>query len=122
MNKIIINNCYGGYNWSEEALKILSDIKGISPYTLEWEYDLREDSDAIALIEERGSEFCSGECAELIVEEYDGDKFIADISEYDGWESLHLIPRFTEAMIRACSSIDEVVDLIKSLNLFKGED
>lgn len=79
----------------------------------------RDDPIAVQLLEERGTEFCSGQHAELYICEYDETKYVADIDEYDGSESLILEPIFTEEMVRSCSSIDEVVNLIKSLNLFK---
>ena len=73
----------------------------------------REDPDAIEVLERLGSEYCSSDYAKLYIEEYDENLFVADIDEYDGVESLELKPNLTEERIRACSSIDEVVKLLK---------
>ena len=81
----------------------------------------REDDTAIAILEEYGSEFCSDDNAELCVEEYDEDLFVAKIDEYDGVETLDLVPRITEARIRACENMDEVVKLLKKCNVFVNQ-
>jgi hypothetical protein len=82
----------------------------------------RDDQIAVQLLEERGTEFCSGPHSKLHICEYDETKYAADIDEYDGFESLTIEPIFTEEMVRSCSSIDEVVELIKSLDLFKEQE
>jgi hypothetical protein len=73
----------------------------------------RQDPDAIAVFEEYGSNFCSGSCAILELEEYDENLYIPNVDEYDGLESLELEPNISEERIRACGSIDEVVELLK---------
>jgi len=79
-----------------------------------WEgFDLRDDPDAIAVLEEKGSNFCSGSCSELYIEEYDEELFIPKIEEYDGSETLDLIPNLTEEKVRNCNTIDEVVELLR---------
>ena len=77
-----------------------------------WEID-REDMDAIAVLEKCGSEFCSGQRASLSVEEYDDEDFVIYIDGHGGTERLGLIPNLTEARIRACQNIDEVVELMR---------
>lgn len=85
-------------------------------------YDIpRYDNTAIAVLEEYGSEFCSSEHADLYIEEYDENDFIARIDEYDGSESLELIPLITESRIRACKSVDEIVAFLKRCNAFVRE-
>jgi len=89
--KAVFNYCYGGFSISEEAAEILSLKKGRTVDTHVFDDMGRDDVDLIALIEERGSEFVSGDCASLsIVEIPEGLSFSWD--EYDGMESysLHL--------------------------------
>lgn len=144
MAKIILNKCYGGYGWSEEATfeyldRLGKDYKCFdyddNELTKEeylahggWGYIKvdgkwfdgigREDPIAIALLEEKGSEYCSGSAAELVIKEYDKEDWIAKIDEYDGCESLELIPRLTEERIHSCANVDEIVNLLKRLGCF----
>lgn len=85
----------------------------------EWFYqDDRTDPVAIAILEELGSEACSGYAAKLEIEEYDETKYAARIDEHDGKESLSLILLLTPDMIRACKSTDEIIDLLAKINAF----
>ena len=116
MAKIIINRCFGGYGWSEQALREISARKGERRDEY-WDGDLREDQVAIAVLEEYGSEWCSSKFAKLDIATYNEEDYIADIDEYDGAESLKLIPRITESRIRNCRNVDEIVDLLGRLNV-----
>lgn len=138
MAKIILNGCFGGYRWSVEGIaevmkrkgatvvrirdrvfkEVIAVINGemVTCSTLD-----REDPIAIQVLEEKGSKFCSSEFSELFVEEYDENDFIPSINEYDGMESLELIPRVTEKRIRACRSINEVVELLYRLKVIVPE-
>lgn len=138
MKKIILNACYGGYSWSQAGIsevlarKAATDIHPVDdvwsdtvkarlngkPVTVSCLDVDRDDPIAIAVLEEKGPEFCSGKSADLVIEEYDDDKFIAHIDEYDGLESLKLIPKLSEKRIRECSSVDEIVALLDDLGLF----
>ncbi len=137
MAKIILNECFGGYNYSPEALADIYRMKGetvtVKPGRMHDEvyiYDFRvygsvierDDPEAIKLLEEKGSEYCSGVYSKLVIQEYDEKDYIANIDEYDGVESLHLIPRITEARIRECGNIDEVVALLSRLKVFVNEE
>ena len=82
----------------------------------------RDDPVAIAILEELGSKACSGRYAELAIEEYNETKYAARIEEYDGSETLILTRLLTTDMIRACKSIDEVVDLLMEVNVFVTPD
>ena len=87
--KAVFNYCYGGFSISEEAAELLSLKKGKTVSTHCFEDMGRDDSDLIALIEERGSEFVSGDCASLsIVKIPEGLSFSWD--EYDGMETYQL--------------------------------
>jgi hypothetical protein len=100
--KVLINNCYGGFGFSHEACKLWLERNNVSFLETENKYgdpqfiidnDIsyvsnlisRDDSTIIQIFEEKGSEFVSGECAELIlVEILDGCQY--RIGEYDGME------------------------------------
>lgn len=139
MAKIILNGCYGGYQWSVEGIAEVMKRKGATAVRISGDRLFkeviavvngemvtcsnldREDPIAIQVLEEKGSKFCSSEFSELFVVEYNENDFIPNIDEYDGMESLELIPRVTEKRIRACRSIDEVVELLYRLKVIVQE-
>lgn len=138
MAKIILNGCFGGYRWSTqgivEVLKrkgatnirvdsgVCPEVHGILNGEMVDVYNLdREDPVAIQVLEDMGSKFCSSNFSELYIEEYDADDFIPSVDEYDGMESLELTPRVTEERIRACRSIDEVIELLRRLKVIVRE-
>ena len=138
MAKIILNGCFGGYHWSTQGIEEVLKRKGATNITVDSGfapevhgilngekvdvYNLdRDDPVAIQVLEEKGSKFCSSSFSNLYIEEYDENDFIADIDEYDGNESLKLIPRITEKRIRACRNIDEVVELLRRTRVFVHE-
>ena len=113
MKKIILNKCFGGFGWSDAATKLYAARTGKFLNSYSWEEDERMDPGAVAMLEEMGSEFCSGDYARLEIEEFDDDLFIPMINEYDGSESLELSPNLSEARIRACKDMDAVIDLLR---------
>ena len=139
MAKVILNGCFGGYHWSVEGIAEVMKRKGATAIRISKDSIFkeviavvngemvtcsnldREDPIAIQVLEEKGSKFCSSEFSKLFVEEYDENDFIPSIDEYDGMESLELTPRVTEARIRACRSIDEVIDLLRRLKVIVRE-
>jgi hypothetical protein len=138
MAKIILNGCFGGYHWSTrgivEVLKrkgatgirvdsgFFPEVHGILNGEMVDVYNLdREDTVAIQVLEDMGSKFCSSDFSELYIEEYNADDFIPSVDEYDGMESLELTPRVTEERIRACRSIDEVVEFLRRLKVIVQE-
>ena len=80
--KIVINECYGGFGFSNEAVEILG-----KEYEYKWNVE-RDDPKLIALIEEKGSEFVSGTFACLVVVEVPEEATDYIIREYDGYESV----------------------------------
>jgi len=85
MQKVVINNCYGGFNLSDKALELIAKRKNTTDRIKYWELK-RNDKDLIAVVEELGTD-AEGHCAELIILEFDeGVKYT--ISEYDGSESI----------------------------------
>jgi len=105
--KVLINNCYGGFNFSYEACKLWLERKNISFTETKDNYvkpqfiidnDIsyvshlisKDDSTMIQIFEEKGSEFVSGYCSEIIlVEVPDGCQY--RIGEYDGIEHIDQI-------------------------------
>lgn len=106
--KLFINNCYGGFNFSYDACKLwlernnisfiedYKDYDGHPAFTIDGKCDyvsydiLRDNSDMIQIFEEKGSEFVSGFCSELILVEIpDGCQY--RIGEYDGIEHIDQI-------------------------------
>lgn len=86
--KVVINTCFGGFGLSRKAVK---DLGCESPYSYE-DWDKRTAPELIALIEEKGSEYCSGSYAELKVVEIPDD---VDwyIDNYDGMETIEEVHR-----------------------------
>ena len=82
MQKIVINSCYGGFGLSEQACQILG-IKQIDS-----RYIKRDNPELIKLMEEKGSEFCSGKWASLkVVEIPDGVEWEIEEEDGDEWVS-----------------------------------
>ena len=79
----------------------------------------RKDPIGIQLLEEKGSDYCSGEHAKLVIEEYDDENWIAHIDEYDGSEDLELEPLIRRNKIRDCKSTEEVIKYLETFNLFR---
>ena len=85
--EVVINNCYGGFNLSKRATKLLAKYKGrenenIDEY--EFVYISRHDKDLLRVVHELGESAASGDCAELKIETLYNP--IYRISEYDGME------------------------------------
>ena len=165
MTKIILNESYGGYDWSNHALVDYFERKGWTPefrrfigykdeshweekyapitkeqflnqdnpdnetylYGCEIAYEGstfdahfigRKDPVAIALLEEKGSEYCSASHSFLTIKEVDEEKYGWDIDEYDGYESIVRTRLLTEEMIRNCKNVDEIIELLKEVNAF----
>lgn len=80
MHKVVINNCYGGFCLSDEALDLYKQMAGV-------DYDLykqcRHDPILVNVVEQLG-EKASAEHSCLVVETIHGNKYL--IEEYDGME------------------------------------
>lgn len=113
MKKVVLNGCYGGFSLSEKAYNFLN---------IAWDgygYDFMNDRENPKLVEcvEKLGEDANGSCANLYIEEYDDENFIYEIDDYDGCESLILIPVVSEKRLVNCNSIYEIVEYLKSLNI-----
>lgn len=87
--KIILNKCYGGFDFSDEMKEELTSIYGEE---LDWDWDdatdYRLDSNAIALIEQYGSEWANGYCAKLKIIEIPKEATDYAVEDYDGFEEI----------------------------------
>lgn len=73
----------------------------------------RTDAIAIALLEEKGSEFCSGSSAKLYIDEYDDSLFRYWINDYDGAEQLELVPHLTKKQIYDLGGNHSIIELLQ---------
>lgn len=92
MYKVVINNCFGGFSLSQEALLSLYSkygesmvYYGMNKYYLK-ESVTRHDKRLIKVIEEMGTSNASGEYAKLCIEEITSPMY--NIDDYDGMETL----------------------------------
>jgi len=79
--KIVINTCFGGFSLSDFAATALE-------LDSRYDYIPRTDARLISLIEEYGSELCSGSYAELEVVNIPDEATDWTIQEYDGNEDV----------------------------------
>lgn len=86
--KIVINNCWGGFGLSDEALAMLSELKGRKVTDGSFLPDeARLDKDLVAVVEELGDKYW-GNFAELKIVEVN-EPFC--IKEFDGAETVELL-------------------------------
>jgi hypothetical protein len=94
--KVLYNDCYGGFAFSEEFLAAFKERTG---RTLNMDKELmflglnsiRCSTDAIALLEEKGAEWSSGAGSYLAIREFPAVfANYWDIDEYDGNESVRI--------------------------------
>lgn len=78
--KIIVNNCYGGFSLSKEITDKITFNRNI-----------RTDPELIKLIETKGSKYCSGAYADLIVCEIPDNVTDYIINDYDGIETIYYV-------------------------------
>lgn len=118
MKKVVLNNCYGGFGLSEVGATEILKRKGSSEDWHRLAYGIeRHDTDLIAVLEELGAAVVGDDYSELVIEEYDEENFTYEINEYDGWESLELIPVVSEKRVAACGSTKEIMDYLESLGI-----
>ena len=102
MNKVVFNNCYGGYSLSKSAMLWLAvngreEIRTIvkkyfeaqpnNNFGYHTDEDIkRHDPDLVRCVEALGHE-ADGACAQLEVRELNGNRYRID--EYDGLESVY---------------------------------
>ena len=85
-NKVVYNNCFGGFGLSDEAQRMLRLLKGIHEDEFFAIYELpRHDPDLVKVVETLGTKNASSQYGELVIGTV-GPEYIID--EYDGSESL----------------------------------
>lgn len=103
--KVLYNDCYGGFSFSEEFLEELKRRHPEKEFKDYYHQGLRDDPDTIALFEEWGSKRSSGHFSKIELDEIpDGVEY--DIREYDGQEGVSWTLPKDEI-------IQELVDIIK---------
>lgn len=94
--KIVINTCFGGFGISNQCAELMGAKLVKSSWgdgynhvwpDDKWDTDFRTDERLIALIEEKGAEWCSDSCACLKVVEIPDD-VEWEIDDYDGIETI----------------------------------
>lgn len=86
MNKVVVNNCYGGFSLSEKAITRLKELGVVADkYSFSDRSFARHNPLLIQVVEELGEE-ASGDFASLIVEEVEGNVY--RIEDYDGIETV----------------------------------
>ena len=92
MTKVVINDCFGGFgSFSKEAIKLYKELGGKAEVREDHIFAIeRTDEILIKVIERLGSK-ANGEYSSYAIEEVPDD-FDWNIDEYDGSESLVLIP------------------------------
>lgn len=124
--EICKGNSHCGYARYEKPTKDYEGITVITcvdhgefseKYPYEGRFDAdREDEILIQVVKDLG-EKANGSCASLYIDEYDDENFIAYVSEYDGSESLELTPVASEKRLKECSSVDEIMDYLESIDI-----
>ena len=95
--KVVINTCYGGFDLSDDALRMLAARRGLSMEETRDEYiyggtcinGARSCPALIATIERLGEKESSGRHSELEIVELEDKNGLYSINEYDGWESVY---------------------------------
>lgn len=83
MPKVVVNKCYGGFSFSNEAKTILA-LRGVNVDEVDNENTLRSHRDVIEVVERLGK-LANGDHAELKVVDVPDD-VEWHIAEYDGME------------------------------------
>lgn len=83
--EIVINDCYGGFSLSKQAVKMLEKLKGKKD-DCDFAYIERHDKDLLKVVREIGCSAASGDCAKLDI--YELNSPIYKIYDYDGMESV----------------------------------
>lgn len=85
-NKVVINNCYGGFGLSEKAIQRYNEISDRNIDSWDALELPRHDPVLVQVVEELGDE-SNGRNAALSLEEIPGNRYY--ITEYDGIETVY---------------------------------
>ena len=114
MTKIVLNYRYGGFGLSVEAENWLAERGVEDPYRF-YAHNERINPLLVECVEELGTA-ADGSYAHLSIEEFDEEFYDYTISEYDGVESLNLIPKIRRSQL---GKFMEVGDLDGLMNYLK---
>lgn len=86
-HKVVYNSCYGGFSLSDKAWEWLKEHYNVErTHKMAWFFDCNRHDERLVACVEALEEAANGECAELLIEEIDGNLY--DIKEYDGDETV----------------------------------
>lgn len=91
--KVLYNNQYGGFNFSDELLREFGIEEGCykgEGYRFCQDPDNRTNPKVIEAVERMGLEAASGDCCTLAIEEI-GDNDIYTITQFDGLERVRYV-------------------------------
>ena len=115
MKKVVLNACFGGFGLSKKAYEFLGMKWDGFGHAWKYRDANRDDPKLVECVETLGDEV-NGSCAKLVVREYDDYNYDYTIAEYDGNESLELIPIVHKSKIET-STIDEIEKYLTSLGI-----
>ena len=84
IRRVVINECYGGFGLSDEALERYRQLTGTPDSVFLYNNVERDDPYLVQLVREMG-DAANGPCSELKIVEIPAD-VVWDIEEYDGVE------------------------------------
>lgn len=90
--RIVINDCYGGFSLSDDAVALYRAYANLTEKHFYSRDVRRDDPILLKVIDQLGAKYCSGSCANLkVVEIPDGVEW--EIKEYDGDEHVAEVHR-----------------------------
>lgn len=121
MKKVVINDGYGGFGLSKEALDKYIELSGCDKEIFDDDID-REDKFLIQTIELLGEKVCSGEYCKLKIVELHDD-CVYEIYDYDGKEYIktsyrELFNQLTEQILKEDNCPDNIKEIVnKYINI-----
>lgn len=86
-HKVVYNACYGGFSLSDKAWEWLKENHGIErTHEMEWDFEQNRHDERLVACVEALDEEANGQCADLRIEEIEGNLY--NIREYDGDETV----------------------------------
>lgn len=125
MKYILINECYGGFSFSEDFMKTFEELyPSYFENDEDWwdDYDvIRNNNDVIQLYREKGQKWSSGVFSKLVLKEIPDDVYdYFIVGEYDGYESITIDWKRAFYKMVELENIDEKKELVKSLESFQN--
>lgn len=126
MKYILINECYGGFSFSEDFMNTFEELypSYFENTEEDWWDDtdiVRNNIDVIHLYREKGQKWSSGVFSKLVLKEIPDD--VCDyirVGEYDGYESVTIDWKRAFYKMYELKDINEKKELVKSLESFQN--